>query len=53
MNYNKNNILPSKSKKIDFKNKKENTISSLFEVENFLTDLKKIFKYIKLYKFLK
>lgn len=53
MNYTKNNILPSKSKKIDFKNKKENTISSLFEVENFLTNFKKIFKYIKLYKFLK
>ena len=46
-------LLPSKNKKIDFKQKKENTISSLFEVESFLRDFKKLFKYLKLYKLLK
>lgn len=53
MNSEKNNLLPSKNKKINFKEKKENTISSLFEVEKFLRDFKNIFKYIKLYKILK
>ena len=33
--------------------KKENTICSLKEVEKFLTDSKKIIKYIRLYKFFK
>ena len=46
-------ILPFKNKKVDFKQKKENTISSLFEVENFLRDFRNILKYIKLYKLLK
>ena len=53
MNSENKNILPLKNKKIDFKNKKENTISSLFEVESFLRDFKKLFKYLKLYKLLK
>lgn len=33
----------------DFKKKKDNTIRSLNEVENFLCDLKGLSKYIKLY----
>lgn len=53
MNSENKNILPLKNKKIDFKQKKENTISSLFEVESFLRDFKKLFKYLKLYKLLK
>ena len=53
MNSENKNILPLKNKKIDFKKKKENTISSLFEVESFLRDFKKLFKYLKLYKLLK
>lgn len=39
--------------KIDFKQKKENTISSLFEVENFLIHFNDFIKYVKLYKILK
>ena len=35
--------------KFDFKRKKDNTIRSLNEVENFLCDLKGLSKYIKLY----
>ena len=53
MNSENKNILPLKNKKIDFKQKKENTISSLYDVEYFLRDLRKFFKYIKLYKFFK
>ena len=39
--------------KFDFKKKKDNTIRSLNEVENFLCDLKGLCKYIKLYYLLK
>ena len=49
------NIEPrdSKKKKFDFKCKKENAIKSLFEVEHFLCDMKKICNTIGLYKILK
>lgn len=56
MKLEKNNLLSqknSKNKKLNFAQKKENTISSLFEVEQFLGDFKNIWKYIKLYKILK
>ena len=39
--------------KINFAQKKENTICSLFEVEHFLCNFKKTIKCIKLYKILK
>ena len=39
--------------KKNFKLKKENAINSLFEVEHFLCNLKKICKAIDLYKILK
>lgn len=42
-----------KEKKIDFNQKKDNTIHSLFEVEHFLCNFKKILNTIKLYKILK
>jgi len=42
-----------KEKKIDFIQKKDNTIHSLFEVEHFLGDFKKLLNTIKLYKILK
>ena len=42
-----------KKKKIDFKCKKENAINSLFEVEHFLCNLKKICNAFDLYKILK
>ena len=41
------------TKKIDFLEKKENTINSLFEVEYFLHNLKRIANTIKLYNILK
>lgn len=47
---NKKNI---ENKKFNFKEKKENTISSLFEVEYFLNKLNKTLKYIKFYNLLK
>lgn len=53
MSFENKNILPSKNKKTNLKQKKENTISSLFEVENFLRDFRNILKYIKLYNILK
>ena len=43
----------SNKSKFNFLKKKETTISSLFEVEHFLTDLKHLWKYIKLYKYFK
>ena len=43
----------SDKKKIDFKCKKENAINSLFEVEHFLCDLKRICNTVGLYKILK
>ena len=42
-----------KKKKIDFKCKKENAINSLFEVEHFLCNLKKVCNTVELYKILK
>ena len=42
-----------KEKKIDFIQKKDNTIHSLFQVEHFLCDFKKIINTIKLYKILR
>lgn len=42
-----------KENKIDFIQKKDNTIHSLFEVEHFLCDFKKLINTIKLYKILK
>ena len=42
-----------KEKKIDFIQKKDNTIHSLFEVEHFLCDFKRLINTIKLYKILK
>ena len=54
---NENNISKSankKSKKIfNFKEKKNNTIKSLNEVEFFLNDFKNFKKYLHLYKFFK
>lgn len=41
------------NKKFDFKKKKDNTIKSLTEVENFLKNIKNISRYIKLYKIVK
>ena len=42
-------IGPSKKEKFDFKKKKENTLASLNEVENFLFNYKHFIKYVKLY----
>lgn len=42
-----------KYKKFDFKCKKENAVNSLFEVEHFLCELKKICNTFCLYKILK
>lgn len=42
-----------KEKKIDFIKKKDNTIHSLFEVEHFLCDFKRLLNTVKLYKILK
>lgn len=39
-----------KKKKFDFKTKKENTLSSLNEVENFLFNYKHFIKYVKLFR---
>lgn len=42
-----------KEKKINFIQKKDNTIHSLFEVEHFLCDFKKLINTIKLYKIIR
>lgn len=42
-----------KKKKFDFKCKKENAINSLFEVEHFLCNLKKVCNTVGLYKILR
>ena len=42
-----------KTTKFNFKKKKDNTIKSLQEVENFLGNLKKTCKYINIYNILK
>ena len=48
-----NNLLKHKKNKFNLKQKKENTICSLYEVENFLRNFNNFFKSIKLYKLLK
>ncbi len=53
-----NNLFYSNSKRhsqnqcsnMCFKKRKENTIASLYEVENFLFNYKHFIKYVKLYK---
>lgn len=48
------NLLPEKEKKkLNFKSLKNNTISSLNDVEHFLNKLQHTIRYIKLYKLLK
>lgn len=42
-----------KENKFNFKKKKENTLASLYEVENFLFNYKNFIKYLKLYKIIK
>ncbi len=42
-----------KNSKFDFKKKKENTLASLYEVENFLFNYKNFIRYVKLYKLFK
>lgn len=42
-----------KNNKFDFKQKRQNTVKSLSEVESFLRNFKKIGNYIKLYKIIK
>lgn len=49
--YSRGNEKKEKSKKFDFKKKKENTLASLNEVEHFLFNYKHFMKYVKLYKF--
>lgn len=53
MNKKDSNSTETVSKKFDISKQKENTINSLFEVENFLGSLKHALKYFKLYKILK
>jgi len=48
-----NHLMKKENKKISFAEKKENTICSLFEVEHFLFNLKKVFNTIRLYNILK
>lgn len=48
-----NNNFNCQKKKIDFKCQKENAINSLYEVEHFLCNFKKICKAINLYKILR
>jgi hypothetical protein len=43
----------TKKEKFNFKEKKENVVCSLFEIENFLCKVKKVCTGIKLYKILK
>ncbi len=50
---NRGNEPENKKEKFNFKEKKENTVHSLFEVENFLCDFQKICKGIKLYGILR
>lgn len=44
---------PPKKKKLSFKTYKKNTINSLNEIEYFLNNLNKAFRYIKIYKIFK
>lgn len=48
-----NSNTAKQKEKLDFKKRKENTLSSLNEVENFLFNYKHFIKYIKLYKLFK
>lgn len=43
----------AKNKKFDLKEKKENTVHSLFEVEHFLCNFKNVCNGIKLYNIIK
>lgn len=49
----KENTEKKNKNKINFAQKKENTICSLFEVEHFLCDCKKLINTLKLYHILK
>ena len=46
-------IRGAKKHNFDFKKKKENAVNSLFEVEHFLCDIRKICNTIELYKILR
>lgn len=48
-----NNNTNFQKNKFDFKCKKENAINSLYEVEHFLCNFRKICKAINLYKIIK
>lgn len=48
--YKRGNV-QNKSEKLSFKKRKENTLASLNEVENFLFNYKHFMRYVKLYKF--
>ncbi len=50
--YSRNGDIKQNSK-VSFKQRKENAINSLNEVEHFLFNYKHFMKYIKLYKFFK
>lgn len=50
--YSRDNSLKS-NQKLSFKKRKENTLASLNEVENFLFNYKHFMRYIKLYKLFK
>ena len=51
--YSRSNSRKNPEKKVSFKQRKENTLASLNEVENFLFNYKHFMKYVKLYKFFK
>lgn len=51
--YSRNNDNKKSSNKFNFAKRKENTLSSLNEVEHFLYNYKNFIKYIKLYKLFK
>lgn len=44
---------PKETPKLTFKKRKENTLASLNEVENFLFNYKHFMRYVKLYKLFK
>lgn len=50
---NRGEIPEPKKEKFNFKEKKENTVHSLFEVEHFLCNLKNVCKGLKLYSIMK
>ena len=51
--YRSNYSVKKEQKKLNFKSMKNNTISSLNDVEHFLNKLQHTIRYIKLYKLLK